>query len=227
MKMSKSQFLSGYKSWLLSSAVALMVLVTWSKLYDSENSSNISYAHLQPRSRRAPSKGPDAPPILAYWILGTKGENKRIMRLLKAIYHPRNLYLLQLDSAASYRERLELSIWTHSEGVFEEFGNVDVVGKSYAVNPRAASGLSAVLHAAALLLRLRDDWDWFLPLSTSDYPILPQDGTLMCSFLLSMSGLVLLFFDFELLQFYRFCNLWNRPNMVQYIPLTFAHTHTH
>lgn len=174
----KSQLVSlipGCRSWLLTSALALMVLVTWSMLYDTDKPSTISYVHLQPR--RPPSKGPDAPPILAYWILGTKGENKRIMRLLKAIYHPRNVYLLQLDSAASYHERLELSMLTQSEGVFEEFGNVDVVGKSYAVNPMAASGLSAVLHAAALLLRLRDDWDWFIPLSTSDYPILSQDGT--------------------------------------------------
>lgn len=176
----KSQLVSlipGYRSWLLTSAsLALMVLLTWSILYDTPRSSTINYVHLQPR--RPPSKGHDAPPILAYWILGTKGENKRIMRLLKAIYHPRNVYLLQLDSSASYLERLELSMLTQSEGVFEEFGNVDVVGKSYAVNPMAASGLSALLHAAALLLRLREDWDWFLPLSTSDYPILSQDGTL-------------------------------------------------
>lgn len=173
-----------YKSWFLSSVVALMVLVvTVSQFLDqTKTSSNtISYAHLQPR--RVPSKGPNAPPILAYWILGSRGENGRMKRLLKAIYHPRNHYLLQLDSSASHHERLELSIWTHSEMVFEEFGNVDVVGKSYAVNPMAASGLAAVLHAAALLLRLRDDWDWFVPLTASDYPILPQDGMLFFFFL--------------------------------------------
>ncbi|KAH6773291.1 hypothetical protein C2S52_003839 [Perilla frutescens var. hirtella] len=168
-----------YKSWVvMSSAVALMVLVTWSQVSDTEKSPNTtSYAHLlQPR--RSPSKGPNAPPILAYWILGSRGENRRILRLLKAIYHPRNHYLLQLDSAASYHQRLELSILTHSDTVFQEFGNVDVVGQSYAVNPMAASGLAALLHAAALLLRIRPDWDWFIPLSTSDYPLLPQDDIL-------------------------------------------------
>ncbi|XP_042047641.1 beta-glucuronosyltransferase GlcAT14A-like [Salvia splendens] len=165
------------KSWFLSFVLAVMVLVvTLSHLFDqTKRSPNaVSYnPHLQPR--KAPSKGPNAPPVLAYWILGTRGENERVMRLLKAIYHPRNHYLLQLDSSASHYERLELSSLTQSEVVFEQFGNVDVVGKSYAVNPMAASGLAAVLHAAALLLRLRDDWDWFVPLSTSDYPILPQD----------------------------------------------------
>ncbi|XP_057769776.1 beta-glucuronosyltransferase GlcAT14C-like [Salvia miltiorrhiza] len=186
MKMNKLKLLPmipcSNKSCFLSSVVALMVLVvTLSHLCDqtkrlSSKYTTISHTHLQPR--RAPSKGPNAPPILAYWILGTKGENRRMMRLLKAIYHPRNHYLLQLDSSASHHERLELSIWAHSEMVFEQFGNVDVVGKSYAVNPMAASGLAAVLHAAALILRLREDWDWFVPLSTSDYPILPQDDIL-------------------------------------------------
>lgn len=183
--MSKSKIMSvipGYKSWLLSSAVALMVLVTWSQLYDTEKLSNTtSSAHLQPK--RAPSKGPNAPPILAYWILGSRGENRRILRLLKAIYHPRNHYLLQLDAAASHHQRLELSNLAQSEAVFQEFGNVDVVGKSYAVNPMAASGLAAMLHAAALLLVIRDDWDWFIPLSTSDYPILPQDGMILVFYL--------------------------------------------
>lgn len=171
----------GYKSWVLSCVVALMVVVRWSGLMsdgDTEKlmSNTSSYAHLQ--AARRPSKGPHAPPILAYWILGSKGESRRMLRLLKAIYHPRNHYLLQLDSASSYDERLKLSIWTHSERVFEEFGNVDVVGQSYGVNPMAASGLAAVLHAAALLLRVRPDWDWFIPLSASDYPIMPQDDIL-------------------------------------------------
>lgn len=193
--MSKSKIMSGYKSWLLSSAVALMVLVTWSQLSDTEKLSNTSSAHLQPR--RIPSKGPNAPPILAYWILGSRGENRRILRLLKAIYHPRNHYLLQLDSSASHHQRLELSNWAQSEAVFQEFGNVDVVGKSYAVNPMAASGLAAMLHAAALLLMIRGDWDWFIPLSTSDYPILPQDGMIFYFFIFVQ---VFLFICFEFLK---------------------------
>ncbi|KAG6425747.1 hypothetical protein SASPL_109951 [Salvia splendens] len=183
MKMNKMKLfpmIPSSKSWFLSFVLAVMVLVvTLSHLFDQTKRSpnTVSYnPHLQPR--KAPSKGPNAPPVLAYWILGTRGDNKRVMRLLKAIYHPRNHYLLQLDSSASHYERLELSSLTQSEVVFEQFGNVDVVGKSYAVNPMAASGLAAVLHAAALLLRLRDDWDWFVPLSTSDYPILPQDDIL-------------------------------------------------
>ncbi|KAL8466510.1 hypothetical protein ACS0TY_035552 [Phlomoides rotata] len=165
-----------HRLWILCSAAAVMVLITWSHLSHTGNLSNTSYAHLLPR--RTPSKGANAPPILAYWIMGSRGENKRIMRLLKGIYHPRNRYLLQLDSASPDQERIELAILVQSEGVFREFGNVDVVGQSYAVNPMAASGLAAVLHAAAVLLRVNADWDWFIPLSTSDYPILTQDDIL-------------------------------------------------
>lgn len=180
MRMTKVfSMIPGYRLWLLSSAVALMLLVLWSQLSDLGKLSSTTYERLLPR--RIPTKGPNAPPILAYWILGSKGENQRILRLLKAIYHPRNQYLLQLDSASPYHERMELALSTHSQRVFREFGNVNVVGKSYAVNPMAASGLAAVLHAAALLLRISADWDWFIPLSTSDYPILTQDGKIIIS----------------------------------------------
>ncbi|KAL0354385.1 UNVERIFIED_CONTAM: Beta-glucuronosyltransferase GlcAT14C [Sesamum radiatum] len=99
------------------------------------------------------------PPVLAYWILGSGGEKKRMLRLLKAIYHPRNQYLLQLDSSAPDYERVELALLlSESEKVMREFGNVNVVGKSYGVNQMGASGLGAVLHAAALLLRISADW---------------------------------------------------------------------
>lgn len=163
--------------WIVCLAVALMVLITWSQLSHIGKLSNTSYAHVLPR--RSPSKGADAPPILAYWIMGSRGENKRILRLLKGIYHPRNQYLLQLDSASPDQQRIELAVLVHSESVFREFGNVNVVGESYGINPMAASGLAAVLHAAALLLRVNADWDWFIPLSTSDYPILSQDGKII------------------------------------------------
>jgi hypothetical protein len=32
------------------------------------------------------------------------------------------------------------------------------------------------LHAAAILLREGADWDWFINLSSSDYPLVTQDG---------------------------------------------------
>ncbi|XP_012573096.1 beta-glucuronosyltransferase GlcAT14A-like isoform X3 [Cicer arietinum] len=101
-----------------------------------------------------------------------------MMRLLKAIYHPRNQYLLQLDDASSDSERMDLALLIKSHMVFEEFGNVNVVGKSYGINKMGSSSLSASLHAAALLLKLNEDWDWFITLSSSDYPLMTQDDIL-------------------------------------------------
>ncbi|GFP79231.1 xylosyltransferase 1 [Phtheirospermum japonicum] len=164
--------------YLLSFSLVLMFLVLWAHLPGISNfNSNNKYEHIIP-IRRTLSKGADGPPVLAYWILGSKGETKRMLRLLKAIYHPRNQYLLQLDSSSSEYERVELAISAQSERVFADFGNVDVVGKSYGVNRMGPSGLGAMLHAAALLLRVSGDWDWFIPLSASDYPLLSQDDIL-------------------------------------------------
>lgn len=123
-----------------------------------------------------PSKGHDYPPVLAYWICGSSGDGKRMLRLLKAIYHPRNQYLLQLDAESSDYEREELVIFVESQSLFRAFGNVNVVGKGYAINQMGSSALAAILNAAALLLKLSADWDWFINLSASDYPLMSQDG---------------------------------------------------
>lgn len=163
-----------YGLCLLIVAVCLLLFATVSRL----NIPNVSYAtnnDVVPK-KVVVSKGQIYPPVFAYWIFGTKGENKKMMRLLKAIYHPRNQYLLQLDDASSDSERMDLALLIKSHMVFEEFGNVNVVGKSYGINKMGSSSLSASLHAAALLLKLNEDWDWFITLSSSDYPLMTQDG---------------------------------------------------
>lgn len=108
--------------------------------------------------------------------IGYLAKSKKMLRLLKALYHPRNQYLLQLDDRSSESERMDLAISVKSIKVFEEYGNVNVIGKSYAINRMGSSALSAPLHAAALLLKLNPDWDWFITLSASDYPLMTQDG---------------------------------------------------
>ncbi|PPD83041.1 hypothetical protein GOBAR_DD20029 [Gossypium barbadense] len=109
---------------------------------------------------------------------GSKGDSNKMVRLLKAIYHPRNQYLLQLDSGSSDYERENLGFLIESETVLQTFGNVNVEGKSYAVNKMGSSALAATLHAAALLLKINSDWDWFIPLSASSYPLMNQDDLL-------------------------------------------------
>lgn len=64
------------------------------------------------------------------------------------------------------------------ESLFRAFGNVDVVGKGDAVDWTGSSVVAATLHGAAVLLKVSKDWDWFITLSASDYPIVTQDDLL-------------------------------------------------
>ncbi|CAL9062314.1 unnamed protein product [Musa banksii] len=123
-------------------------------------------------------KGPADPPVFAYWISGTGDEGQKMLRLLKAVYHPRNRYVLHLDAGSSALERINLAHSIQSERLFRAFRNVDVIGQNYAVDRTGPSILSATLHGAAVLLRLSADWDWFITLSSSDYPIMTQDDLL-------------------------------------------------
>ncbi|XP_010927248.1 beta-glucuronosyltransferase GlcAT14A [Elaeis guineensis] len=126
----------------------------------------------------AVSRGPGDPPVFAYWISGTSGESEKILRLLKAVYHPRNRYLLHLDADSTAAERRKLARSIQSNQIFKAFANVDVVGKTYAIDRTGSSVLAATLHGAAVLLRIHSDWDWFINLSASDYPVVSQDDLL-------------------------------------------------
>jgi hypothetical protein len=117
------------------------------------------------------------PPRLAYLISGTKGDGQRMQRTLQAVYHPRNYYLLHLDLEAPPRERVTLARYVKNEVVFQQNGNVYVVGKANLVTYRGPTMIAATLHGAAILLRKAKDWDWFINLSAADYPLVTQDGT--------------------------------------------------
>ncbi|OEL33459.1 Beta-glucuronosyltransferase GlcAT14A [Dichanthelium oligosanthes] len=121
------------------------------------------------------SAGPP-PPTLAFLLAGSAGDADRLLRLLLATYHPRNVYLLLLDGAASPadRERLARKARTVAPG----HDNVHVVGDPGFANPRGASALAATLHGAALLLRVAQGWDWFVHLDAAEYPLVTPDDLL-------------------------------------------------
>ncbi|XP_057514918.1 beta-glucuronosyltransferase GlcAT14A-like [Actinidia eriantha] len=167
----------GYCLWLLGIFTSLVLLGALSRPYFQDGVSDQTSFEL-PISMRVPSKGPNDPPVLAYYVSGSHGDGKKVLRLLKAIYHPRNQYLLQLDAGSADSERRELALWVQSDTVFRAYGNVNVVGRSYAFNQMGASALAATLQAAALFLKISTDWDWFVTLSASDYPLLAQDDIL-------------------------------------------------
>ncbi|KAG4160715.1 hypothetical protein ERO13_D01G015500v2 [Gossypium hirsutum] len=118
------------------------------------------------------------PPRLAYLISGTKGDSHRMMRTLQVIYHPRNQYVLHLDLEAPPRERLELANAVKNNPPFAVVENVRVMAQSNLVTYKGPTMIASTLQAIAILLKESLDWDWFINLSASDYPLVTQDDLL-------------------------------------------------
>ncbi|KAL0400010.1 UNVERIFIED_CONTAM: Beta-glucuronosyltransferase GlcAT14A [Sesamum radiatum] len=118
------------------------------------------------------------PPRLAYLISGTKGDSQRMMRTLQAVYHPRNQYILHMDLEAPPKERLNLTISVKNDLTFNEVENVRVMAQSNLVTYKGPTMIACTLQAIALLLKESLNWDWFINLSASDYPLVTQDDLL-------------------------------------------------
>ena len=117
------------------------------------------------------------PVRFAYLISASTGDASRAARLLAALYHPANTYLVHLDREAPAEEHRRLAELVSGRGVYARAGNVWIVGRPNLVTYRGPTMLTTTLHAVAVLLRLRRRWDWFINLSASDYPLVTQDGT--------------------------------------------------
>ncbi|EEE51011.1 hypothetical protein OsJ_31640 [Oryza sativa Japonica Group] len=115
------------------------------------------------------------PVSFAYLISASTGDAARAARLLAALYHPANCYLLHLDREAPAEEHRRLAELVSGQPVYARAGNVWIVGRPNLVTYRGPTMLSTTLHAVAMLLRLGRRWDWFVNLSASDYPLVTQD----------------------------------------------------
>lgn len=115
-------------------------------------------------------------PRLAYLISGSAGDGSSLRRTLRALYHPNNQYVVHLDLEAPASERLEFAAAIRNDLVYSRFGNVRVIDRANMVTYRGPTMVTNTLHAASVLLKERGDWDWFINLSASDYPLVTQDG---------------------------------------------------
>ncbi|KAF3331641.1 xylosyltransferase 1-like protein [Carex littledalei] len=115
------------------------------------------------------------PPRLAYMISGSSGDLPRVKRLLMAIYHPWNCYLVRLDLES---ERRDFAEFLRKEKVIKDFDNVRLVEGAGPVSSKGPSEVASMLQGIAILLREFKDWNWFINLSASDYPLLSQDDIL-------------------------------------------------
>ncbi|XP_010255890.1 PREDICTED: beta-glucuronosyltransferase GlcAT14B-like [Nelumbo nucifera] len=118
------------------------------------------------------------PPRLAYLISGSVGDGEMLKRTLQALYHPFNRYVVHLDLESSPQERLDLHDYIKNHPVFSSVGNVWMITKANLVTYRGPTMVANTLHAAAILLKKGGDWDWFINLSASDYPLVTQDDLL-------------------------------------------------
>ncbi|XP_054809034.1 beta-glucuronosyltransferase GlcAT14A [Prosopis cineraria] len=119
--------------------------------------------------------GAHYPPAFAYFISGGHQDKDRIIRLLLAVYHPRNRYLLHLGLDAKDEERRLLAAAIRSVPAIRAFGNVDVVGKADWITYLGSTNIAITLRAAAVMLKLDSGWNWFITLSARDYPLITQD----------------------------------------------------
>ncbi|KAI3789609.1 hypothetical protein L2E82_02409 [Cichorium intybus] len=118
---------------------------------------------------------PPSLPRFAYLVSGSKGDLNKLWRTLQALYHPWNYYVLHLDLESPPQERMELVSRVENDPVFAAVGNVYVILKANMVTYTGPTMVSNTLHACAILLKRNKDWDWFINLSASDYPLVTQD----------------------------------------------------
>uniref|UniRef100_A0A5B6ZD95 Putative xylosyltransferase n=1 Tax=Davidia involucrata TaxID=16924 RepID=A0A5B6ZD95_DAVIN len=168
---------------VLTSALSHILLLTLTLLHEkssckTDSSSLRSKPKASDSNLGAESDRLELPklPRFAYLISGTKRDGPRLKRVLQAVYHPRNYYLLHLDVEAWDTERLELAKYVKSEAVIRKFKNVMVVGKANLVTYKGPTMIACTLHAIAILLKQAKRWDWFINFSASDYPLMSQDG---------------------------------------------------
>ncbi|KAL1359614.1 hypothetical protein HN51_004929 [Arachis hypogaea] len=173
------------RKWVIPTTITITVLfitllltlsVTHTKPYP--NSPNFTPFHVDHSGSDDGETGLPTLPRFAYLLTGSKGDAPRLRRVLQAVYHPRNYYLVHLDLEASDAERLELAKYVKSESVMRVFANVMVVGRADLVTYKGPTMIASTLHGVALLLKKVKDWDWFINLSAYDYPLMSQDDLL-------------------------------------------------
>lgn len=135
-----------------------------------------SSVFVESKLRPVPVSNLPPPPRFAYLISGSNGDGRMLKRTLEALYHPRNQYVVHLDLESPPEERLDLQNYVKDHPTFGKFGNVRMITKANLVTYRGPTMVANTLHAAAILLKEGGDWDWFINLSASDYPLVNQDG---------------------------------------------------
>ncbi|XP_042497289.1 beta-glucuronosyltransferase GlcAT14B-like [Macadamia integrifolia] len=133
---------------------------------------------VEAKLRPLPVSSLPPPPRLAYLISGSAGDGEMLKRTLLALYHPLNRYVVHLDLESPPKERVDLLNFIRTHRVLASVGNVRMITKANLITYKGPTMVANTLHAAAILLKEGGDWDWFVNLSASDYPLVTQDDLL-------------------------------------------------
>ncbi|XP_052189642.1 beta-glucuronosyltransferase GlcAT14B-like [Diospyros lotus] len=147
-------------------------------LYRSAGGGGAASVFVESKLRPLPVSSSPPPPRFAYLISGSAGDGKMLKRTLLALYHPVNRYVVHLDAESSPEERFDLRNFVDNHPTFTRFKNVVMITKANLVTYRGPTMVANTLHAAAILLKGGGEWDWFINLSASDYPLVTQDDLL-------------------------------------------------
>ncbi|XP_073150912.1 beta-glucuronosyltransferase GlcAT14B-like isoform X2 [Henckelia pumila] len=139
---------------------------------------SVSSIFIESKLHPLPVSALPPPPRFAYLISGSAGDGGMLRRTLQALYHPNNQYVVHLDAESSPEERLDLHNYVETHFIFRRFKNVRMITKANLVTYRGPTMVANTLHAAAILLKEGGEWDWFINLSASDYPLVTQDDLL-------------------------------------------------
>ncbi|KAE8682410.1 Tetratricopeptide repeat (TPR)-like superfamily protein [Hibiscus syriacus] len=144
--------------------------------YHSSAVTGCSSPFIENQLNPIPTSTLPSPPRFAFLISGSAGDGRMLRRTLLALYYPLNQYVVHLDREASSEERLDVEKFVKDNQVFNKVGNVRMIVKANLVTYRGPTMVANTLHAAAVLLKEGGDWDWFINLSATDYPLVTQDG---------------------------------------------------
>lgn len=110
---------------------------------------------------------------LAFFVQVSNTSILQLPRLLKAIWHNQNLYVIHFDVKIGLerRERMEQLL---KQGNMARHGNV-IVMESESISYAGITMLLNTINGMSQLLRASPDWDFFINLSGSDYPLVSAD----------------------------------------------------
>ncbi|KAI0566086.1 Xylosyltransferase family GT14 [Gracilaria domingensis] len=108
------------------------------------------------------------PARIAFFIQVSPETMLSVPRLIKALHHPKNVYIVHFDN------KIPMEWMSSVQRYFEtdDFRNVFVLPSE----PIAYAGVSMLLNTLnAISMALEHKWDFFINLSGSDYPLLSPD----------------------------------------------------